>query len=55
MNEDVQFQFFLAKLFGRPVTQTGVDGTLTGYAWRGNLYVVGYKEALKEPNHKRLS
>lgn len=40
MDKDTKFQFFLARLFGHLVTAID-DGTIvTGYLWRGCMYVV---------------
>lgn len=40
MNEDIPFQFWLARWFGSLIISTDFGCTITGYAWRGNLYVV---------------
>jgi len=39
MKEDIPFQFWLARWFGHKVVQTSKDGMLTGYEWRGHLFV----------------
>lgn len=46
---DPGFQFFLARLFGRPFTQTNDEGTVKGYLWRDALYVLEVVEAKPVP------
>ena len=40
MDKDTKFQFFLARLFGDLVTAMDGGTMVTGYLWRGSLYVV---------------
>ena len=49
MNEDITFQFWLAKWFGEPISQTDGDYTVTGFSWRGHLFVTGVTKALQPP------
>lgn len=42
MSEDTKFQFFLARLFGDLITAMDGDNMVTGYIWRGSLYVTAF-------------
>lgn len=37
---DIQFQFFLARLFGRFICKVSDIHGVQGYAWRDRLYIV---------------
>lgn len=37
---DIQFQFFLARLFGRFIRKANTSHEVEGYAWRDHLYIV---------------
>ena len=37
---DIQFQFFLARLFGQFIRKASDTHEVQGYAWRGSLYIV---------------
>lgn len=42
LESDIQFQTFLAKLFGRAVAGRDGDNVATGYIWRGRIYLTDF-------------
>ena len=49
IEDDLPFQFFMARLAGKPMTTSNKHGTVNGYLWKGVLYVV--KVVDPEPPH----
>ena len=47
--DDLRFQFFLARLFGKPFQQSNEEGTVRGYVWRNSLYVLEVVEEKPPP------
>lgn len=45
---DIQFQFFLARLFGQFIRKTSDTHELQGYVWRDGLYITGHTELPKK-------
>lgn len=53
MKDDLGFQFWLARWFGEPISQTDGAFTVTGFMWRGQLFITGFSTASKPPDLPR--